>query len=122
MRAAPLFWCEATGRQRFHFHSEIPRAAAAGFARTRRFIEMAGASQFGTPLRGGARYSLRPVTEPTFLEADIARKGFTPRVTDAEWEAILQRVAAVFGRELWHRCRLIHQADQATGTGRFALR
>jgi len=53
------------------------------------------------------------VINPTVLDAYIAKKGLTPRVSDAEWETILQRVAALFGRELWHRCRLIHQAEDA---------
>src|SRR5882724_5447040 len=53
------------------------------------------------------------VINPSVIDAYIARKGLTPRVSDVEWEAILQRVAALFGRELWHRCRLIHQAENA---------
>jgi hypothetical protein len=53
------------------------------------------------------------IINPTVLDAYIAKKGLTPRVSDAEWEAILQRVAALFGRELWHRCRVIHQAEDA---------
>jgi len=53
------------------------------------------------------------VINPTVLDAYIAKKGLTPRISDAEWETILQRVAVLFGRELWHRCRLIHQAEDA---------
>ena len=57
------------------------------------------------------------VLNPTALDAYLAKKGFTPRVSDAEWEVILQCVAALFGRELWHRCRLIHQAEDALRRG-----
>jgi hypothetical protein len=53
------------------------------------------------------------VINPTVLDAYIAEKGFTPQVSDAEWESILAHVATLFGRELWHRCRLIHQAEDA---------
>jgi hypothetical protein len=53
------------------------------------------------------------VINPSVIDAYIARKGLTPHVSDVEWEAILQRVAALFGRELWHHCRLIHQAENA---------
>lgn len=53
------------------------------------------------------------IINPTVLDAYIAKKGLTPRVSDAQWETILQRVAALFGRELWHRCRLIHQTEDA---------
>jgi hypothetical protein len=51
------------------------------------------------------------VINPTVIDAYIAKKGLAPRVGEVEWEAILKRVATSFGRELWHRCRLIHQTD-----------
>ena len=51
------------------------------------------------------------VIDPTVLDAYIAKKGLVPRLTDADWQIILDRVAALFGRELWHRCRLVHQAE-----------
>jgi hypothetical protein len=53
------------------------------------------------------------IINPTAVDAYIAKKRLTPQVSDSEWKTILQRVAALFGRELWHRCRLIHQAEDA---------
>ena len=51
------------------------------------------------------------IINPTALDAYIAKKGLTPRVSDAEWEIILQRIVELFGRDLCHRYRLIHQAE-----------
>jgi hypothetical protein len=54
-------------------------------------------------------------TDPDRIDAYIAKKGLVPLVSDAQWELVLQRIAALFGRELWHRCRLVHQADDIWG-------
>ena len=53
------------------------------------------------------------VINPTTLDAYIAQNGLAPQLSDSEWETILQRVADSFGRKLRHRCRLIHQAEDA---------
>lgn len=50
---------------------------------------------------------------PSAADEYLAKKGLKSRVTDAEWDAIFQRVVALFGSNLWHRCRLITQGDDA---------
>jgi hypothetical protein len=51
---------------------------------------------------------LSMTTDPDRIDAYIAKQGLVPLVSDAQWELVLQRIAALFGRELWHRCRLVH--------------
>jgi hypothetical protein len=53
------------------------------------------------------------IINPASVDAYIAKKGLVPRVSDTQWQAILQHIAALFGRKLWHRCRLVHQVDEA---------
>lgn len=55
------------------------------------------------------------IINPANVDAYVAKKGLTPRVSDTQWQAILQRITALFGHDLWHRCRLIHQVDETFG-------
>ena len=51
------------------------------------------------------------IVNPASIDAYIAKKGLVPRISDTQWEEILRRIAELYGHELWHRCRLIHQVD-----------
>ncbi len=51
------------------------------------------------------------IINPTAVDAYIAAKGLSPRLGDADWKAVLEQIASLFRREIWHRSRLIHQAD-----------
>lgn len=51
------------------------------------------------------------IINQTAVEAYIAAKGLSPRLSDADWMAVLEQIAALFRREIWHRSRLIHQAE-----------
>jgi hypothetical protein len=55
------------------------------------------------------------IINPANVDAFIAKKGLAPRVSDTQWQTILQRITALFGHHLWHRCRLIHQVDETFG-------
>lgn len=55
------------------------------------------------------------IVNPATIDAYIATKGLAPRLTDDQWQEIIQHITDTFGHKLWHRCRLIYQTDEPLG-------
>lgn len=51
------------------------------------------------------------IINPESIDTYIAKKGLVPRLDENQWHEILERIAAIYGNNLWHRCRLVHQKD-----------
>jgi hypothetical protein len=51
------------------------------------------------------------IIDPAKVDAYIAAKGLVALVSDEVWELVLARIAELYGREVWHRTRLVTQVD-----------
>lgn len=123
--------CRAWGRGQFYPIGPTLHARFLRLSRRRQAAKWMGKNCPGTCKRGIFLVANLPTTagvfglrllvhriviiNPARVDAYIAKKGLVSRVSDSEWRDIFEQIVAMFGHELWHRCRLVHQADETWG-------
>ena len=53
------------------------------------------------------------IINPEHIDSYIAQKGYTPLISDRDWQIIVERILDLYGNELWFRCQLITQQYDA---------
>ncbi|HEV3300501.1 MAG TPA: hypothetical protein VG055_12715 [Planctomycetaceae bacterium] len=53
----------------------------------------------------------RPRDHTAAIDAYIVRKGLTPRLDDATWQAVMEQIRGLFGKNLCYRCPRVTQSD-----------